>query len=77
MEEVKGCIMKILGERLRVLRKERHLTQHDMADVLDISYRSYRRYEAGEREPNASTVVILADYFNVSADYLLGRTDSP
>ena len=66
--------MKILGERLRVLRKERHLTQHDMADVLDISFNSYCRYEKNEREPMAPTIVAMADYFNVSADYLLGRT---
>ena len=77
MEEVKGCIMKILGERLRALRKERHLTQHDMADVLDISFNSYCRYEKNEREPMVPTIVAMADYFNVSADYLLGRTDSP
>ena len=69
--------MKILGERLRALRKERHLTQHDMADVLDISFNFYCRYEKNEREPMAPTIVAMADYFNVSADYLLGRTDSP
>ena len=69
--------MKILGERLRALRKERHLTQHDMADVLDISFNSYYRYEKNERKPMAPTIVAMADYFNVSADYLLGRTDSP
>ena len=67
--------MSILSERILSLRKERGLKQEEVADQTGIGYRSYRRYEAGEREPNASTVVILADYFNVSADYLLGLTD--
>ena len=66
--------MSILSERILSLRKERGLKQEEVADQTGIGYRSYRRYEAGEREPNASTIVILADYFNVSADYLLGRT---
>ena len=69
--------MSILSERILSLRKERGLKQEEVADQTGIGYRSYRRYEAGEREPNASTIIILADYFNVSADYLLGRTDRP
>lgn len=38
--------------------------------------RSYRRYETGEREPDASTLVRMADYYHVTADYLLGRSDN-
>ena len=37
--------------------------------------RSYRRYEAGEREPDASTLVRMADFYDVTTDYLLGRSD--
>ena len=67
--------MSILSERILSLRKERGLKQEEVADQTGIGYRSYRRYEAGEREPNASTIVILADYFNVSATICwAGRT---
>lgn len=69
--------MEILGQRIRALRKERRLTQHDMAEALGISFNSYCRYELNEREPDAPVIKAMSDYFNVSADYLLGRTDSP
>lgn len=77
MGYVKGCHMEILGQRLRALRKARHLTQQDMAAALDISFNSYCRYEKNEREPMAPVVAAMADYFHVSADYLLGRTENP
>ena len=48
-----------------------------MEDALDISFHSYCRYEKNKQEPIARTIVARADYFNVSADYLLGRTDNP
>lgn len=64
-------------ERLRQLRKGTGLNQQDMAHELDIVFRSYRRYECGESEPTLSTLNKMADYFNVSMDYLAGRTDEP
>ena len=67
--------MLILSERLFELRKEKSLSQEDAAKEIGIAYRSYRRYEAGEREPDASTLVLVADYYGVSIDYLVGRTD--
>lgn len=67
--------MKILAERLRQLRKEKGLRQQDMEQHLGISYNSYCRYEKDERDPNAPTIVAMADFFGVSADYLLGRKD--
>lgn len=67
--------MKIFGERIRILRKEKHIRQEDAAKELGISTRTYCRYETGEREPTAPTIVALADLFGVSADYLLGRSD--
>lgn len=69
--------MPILPERILLLRKERGLKQEEVAEQTGIGYRSYRRYESGEREPTASTIITLADFFQVSADYLLGRTDQP
>ena len=66
-----------LGERLKELRLSHNLKQSDIANVLEISTRGYRHYELSEREPNLTTLVFLADYFNVSLDYLVGRTDDP
>ena len=51
--------------------------QKAIADGIHVPLRTYQRYEYGEREPNASTLLALADYFDVSVDYLLGRTDNP
>ena len=65
-----------LSERLFSLRKEQKLTQESTAKELGVALRSYRRYETGEREPDASTLVRMADYYHVTADYLLGRSDN-
>ncbi|NBI09013.1 XRE family transcriptional regulator [Colidextribacter sp. OB.20] len=64
-----------LSERLRSLRKERGLTQTEAANAVEISLKSYCRYESGEREPTASVLVQIADFYSVSADYLLGRSE--
>ena len=67
--------MRELAQRMRALRLERQMKQEEMARQLGLSMSAYCRYERGEREPTASTIVALADFFAVSADYLLGRTD--
>ena len=59
----------------RQLRKARGLSQEALAGALGISYSAYRRYESGEREPDASTLWKIADYYTVTVDYLLGRSD--
>ncbi|WP_297199722.1 helix-turn-helix domain-containing protein [uncultured Flavonifractor sp.] len=69
--------MEILGQRLLLLRKQKGLAQKDVAERIGISFNSYCRYEKNEREPMAPTIVALADFFQVSTDYLLGRTDQP
>ena len=63
------------AERLRELRKERHVTQKDMGEILGIQLRSYQFYESGDRRPDYEKLVALADYFDVTTDYLLGRSD--
>ena len=63
--------------RLKELRKERKVSQLKLAMDLNISQNSVSRYENGEREAGYDTLVAIADYFNVSVDYLLGRTDKP
>lgn len=64
-------------KRLRDLREDHDKTQQQIADVLNMHRSVYRRYEGGERETPAWVVVKLADYYKVSTDYLLGRTDDP
>lgn len=64
-------------ERLKKLRKEEKLTQKDIATFLNISQPAYQQFESGKKKMNLETMEKLADYFNVSTDYLLGKTDFP
>lgn len=66
-----------LSERLVALKQSRDLLQKSIANDIGVSLRAYQYYERGEREPNVSVLIALADYFNVSIDYLVGRTDNP
>ena len=66
----------ILSQRLKELRMQKHLRQEDAADALGLSISSYCRYEYGKREPTASVLVRIADFYGVSLDYLMGRTDT-
>lgn len=61
------------AERLNAARKAKGKTAQHMADVLGIGLRSYRAYESGDREPQLSFLVLLADDLGVSIDYLLCR----
>ena len=63
--------------RLKELREARHLSQVRLAMELKLSQNSISRYENREREAGYETLVAMADYFQVSLDYLLGRTDQP
>lgn len=63
--------------RLKELRETRHLSQVRLALDLNLSQNSISRYENLEREAGYDTLIMLADYFHVSLDYLLGRTDNP
>ena len=67
--------MASLSENIVQLRKEKNVTQEEAAKGSGIVLRSYIRYEKGEREPVASVLIRMANYFGVSTDYLLGRTD--
>lgn len=68
--------MATLPERLVELKTRRNLMQKDIAAALGIPLRTYQRYEYGEREPQASTLIRMADYFHVSLDYLVGRDET-
>ena len=63
--------------RLRELRLARNLTAKTMAEFLGMVYRNYQRYETGEVDPPLSKAIALADYFDVSLDFLTGRNDNP
>ena len=63
--------------RLKELRKQNNITQLKLAMDLNISQNSISRYETGERQADYTTLILFADYFNVSLDYLLERTDNP
>lgn len=63
--------------RLKEIRKKRGITQLKLAMDLNISQNTISRYETGEREADYATLIRLADYFNVSTDYLLERTNNP
>lgn len=69
--------MATFPERLRGLRTDRNIMAKTVADTLGISYRNYQRYERGEMDTPSSKLLALADFFNVSIDYLVGRTDNP
>lgn len=61
--------------RLKELRKKRKISQLKLALDLNMSQNSISRYETGEREADYETLIKFADYFDVSLDYLLGRSD--
>lgn len=63
--------------RLKELRKAKHLSQIKLAMDLNLSQNSISRYETMEREAGYETLILIAEYFHVSLDYLLGRTDDP
>ena len=63
--------------RLKELRKKRGISQVRLAMDLNTSQNSISRYENGEREADYDTLIAFANYFDVSVDYLLGRTDNP
>ena len=66
--------MEILARQLLKLRKEKKLTRQEVADAVGISAKSYQRYENAEREPTASILVALADFYQVTLDDLVGRS---
>ena len=63
--------------KLRELRKARKISQLKLALDLNMNQNSISRYETGEREADYRTLIAFADYFNVSIDYLLERTENP
>lgn len=65
------------GDRLKSLRMMNNLSQTDFGKILNKSANNISQYETGKREPDLETLKIISDYFKVSLDYLLGKTDDP
>ena len=64
--------MKELTEVLRGLREDKDLKQSDIADIIKATQQQYSKYETGESELPTKALVILADFYGVSTDYILG-----
>lgn len=62
-----------LGERIRYLRDKNHIEHQELAEAIEITYHALSKYETDDREPDYTTLVKIADYFEVTTDYLLGR----
>ena len=72
---MKKPVKNLFRIRLVQLREEANLTQKQFAEAVKISNSTINRYETGIREPDYDTLILFADFFKVSTDYLLGRTD--
>jgi len=69
--------MSIFSERLVQLRNRKGISQSAFAKEIGVSSRTYQDYEYGKREPQVAIFVRIADFGDVSLDYLAGRTDTP
>ena len=65
------------SNRLKLLRAEKNISQVKLAEIMNLSRRIIQTYEAGTQEPTLSKLIAFADLFDVSIDYLVGRTDNP
>ena len=67
--------MNDLASQFKKVRQERNLTQKQVADGIGVAEQAYQRYEYGRIVPSALILIALADFFDVSLDYLTGRSD--
>ena len=65
------------SERIIEIKNNRKLLQKDIAQAINVTVRQYQRYEKNQTQPTLSVLIDLADYFDVSLDYLVGRSDNP
>ena len=69
--------MNIVGKRLKGLREGIRLTQKELGGKIGINQSAVNRYENNQSEASYKTLLLYADYFDVSLDYILGRTEQP
>lgn len=65
----------MIYRRLRDMREDKDLRQREIAEILNVSQTTYTRYESGELDIPSAALIKLADFYGVSVDYILGRTD--
>ena len=70
-------VIDLKYERIRDLREDNDYTQEKIGKEINVPQRTYAYYESGERMVPPHVLVALADFYNVSVDYILGRTDNP
>lgn len=66
-----------MNQRLKGLRLEKQATQRDVAESIGVATRNVQNFEYGTAKPKLETLIRIADFFNVSLDYLVGRSDNP
>ena len=69
--------MTIFKDHLREIRKSKKATQKDVALAVGVTERNYQDWEYGNTKPGFDALIALADFFDVSIDYLVGRSDDP
>mgnify|MGYP005828065075 CR=1 FL=1 len=67
--------MADFSQRMKLLRKEKKLKQQELADQFSVKLRTYQGYEYGESYPEVAKLIAIADFFDVSLDYLVGRSE--
>ena len=67
--------MADFSQRIKLLRKEKKLKQQELADQFSVKLRTYQGYEYGESYPEVAKLIAIADFFDVSLDYLVGRSE--
>ena len=67
----------MLGERMKMLRNAQKVPEKKLAELMGVKVRAYQFYESGKNEPKIAGLIALADFYDVSIDYLVGRTDTP
>ena len=70
-----GVIIRMFGDNLSLLRKEKNMEQKALAKVLGVSEQTISRWENNVVEPDIKSLIKIANYFDVTTDYLLGRVD--
>ena len=73
--DIINMMMAMAYERIRELREDHDLRQVDIAKQLGMSQTGYSKYETGENDIPTSILIALADFYGVSTDYILGRSD--
>ena len=76
-EKEGGTMADKFPERLKKMRERNRLKQCVLAELCGLSKNQIKKYESGKAEPRASSLESIADYFDVSIDYLVGRSDNP